>query len=62
MDDSWLATWQNCVSARLFMWREGERVGHEGGSLEMSGQEVNEGCFCTSSCELVIRREGLFGV
>lgn len=59
-------SWANCVNTRLFMWRE-ERVGEEGGSFEiLQTRRFIRVVFAPhlpdSSCEFVIRREGLFGV
>lgn len=60
-------SWANCVNTRLFMWREEERVRDERGSLENARTRrfvrvVFAPHLPDSSCEFVIRREGLFGV
>ncbi|KAI3444155.1 hypothetical protein Pfo_000820 [Paulownia fortunei] len=60
-------SWANCVNIRLFMWREEERVGEEGGNFQtMQTRRFIQVVFAPhlpdSSCEFVIRREGLFGV
>ncbi|EYU42410.1 hypothetical protein ABFS82_10G136300 [Erythranthe guttata] len=68
-------SWANCVNTRLFMWREDERigsseneiVGEEGETLEnFQTRRFIRVVFAPhlpdSSCEFVIRREGVFGV
>lgn len=60
-------SWANCVNTRLFMWREEQRVADVSGSLEnVQTRRFLRVVFAPhlpdSSCEFVIRREGLFGV
>lgn len=60
-------SWANCVNTRLFMWREEERVRDERRSLENARTRrfvrvVFAPHLPDSSCEFVIKREGLFGV
>ncbi|XP_075514563.1 DNA repair protein XRCC3 homolog [Primulina tabacum] len=60
-------SWANCVNTRLFLWREYERVGEEGGSFDDTKTRrfaavVFAPHLPDSSSEFVIRREGVFGV
>ncbi|KZV29574.1 hypothetical protein F511_00852 [Dorcoceras hygrometricum] len=60
-------SWANCVNTRLFLWREYERVGEEGGSFDDTKTRrfaavVFAPHLPDSSSEFVITREGVFGV
>lgn len=60
-------SWANCVNTRLFLWREYERVGEEGGSFDDTKTRrfaavVFAPHLPYSSSEFVIRREGVWGV
>lgn len=68
-------SWANCVNIRLFMWREDEKLGvlegereeEEGGSFGNTQTRrfirvVFAPHLPDSSCEFLIRREGIFGV
>ncbi|KAL1534035.1 DNA repair protein XRCC3 [Salvia divinorum] len=55
-------SWANCVNTRLFMWREEDRVGDENVQTRRFLRVVFAPHLPDSSCEFVIRREGLFGV
>lgn len=60
-------SWANCVNTRLFMWREEEREGDGSGVDEnVQVRRFMRVVFAPhlpdSSCEFLIRREGLFGV
>ncbi|KAK6159095.1 hypothetical protein DH2020_006409 [Rehmannia glutinosa] len=68
-------SWANCVNMRLFMWREEEKVGMSEeerlGEGDGSFQRLQTRRFIRvvfaphlpdSSCEFVIRREGILGV
>ncbi|XP_073141661.1 DNA repair protein XRCC3 homolog [Henckelia pumila] len=61
-------SWANCVNTRLFLWREYQRVGEEGGSFDDDAKTRRFAAVVfaphlpESSSEFVIRREGVFGV
>ncbi|KAL2232817.1 DNA repair protein XRCC3 homolog [Sesamum indicum] len=59
-------SWANCVNTRLFMWREEGRVGEDCESFErMQTRRFIRVVFAPhlpdSSCEFVIRKEGVLG-
>ncbi|KAL6523384.1 hypothetical protein OROGR_016987 [Orobanche gracilis] len=64
-------SWANCVNIRLFMWREDERMEEREGEEDGSLQNFRTRRFIRivfaphlpdSSCEFVIRREGVSGI
>ncbi|VFQ98047.1 unnamed protein product [Cuscuta campestris] len=60
-------SWANCVNTRLFMSKHEERVGEDGDGCVLTQKRrfirvVFSPYLPDSTCEFVIRREGVFGV
>ncbi|CAA0809718.1 DNA repair protein XRCC3 homolog [Striga hermonthica] len=59
-------SWANCVNIRLFMWREEVGGGEDGSFQSLQTRRFVRVDFAPhlpdSSCEFVIRKEGVFGV